>query len=137
DLIIDSLVQITRTYIYTTAIPPAIAAGSLASLKVLQKESWRRERLWQSIHYFQQCAKALDIPYLPSLSPIQPIIVGDNQKSLAISQYLLNKGIFVKAIRPPTVPAFSARLRISLTAEHTWEQIDFLLETLANGLKKS
>jgi 8-amino-7-oxononanoate synthase len=135
ELVIERLVQTTRTYLYTTAIPPAIAAGSLASLELIQRESWRRKSLLDLVHYFQRCASQLEIPFMESISPIQLIMLGSNQRSLAISQLLLSKGIFVKAIRPPTVPKASARLRISLTSEHTREQIDFLMEALANALK--
>jgi 8-amino-7-oxononanoate synthase len=134
DVIIDSLIQSTRTYIYTTALPPAIAAASLASLEIIRTEHWRRERLRELIKFFKKGLLELGINHLDSDTPIQPIILESNQHSIVVSNALRQKGLFVKAIRPPTVP--SARLRINITAEHTEQQLSFLLESLEYAIKQ-
>lgn len=134
-LIIDTLTQLTRTYLYTTAIPAAMAAASIASLQLIKEESWRRDNLQELINHFRQGLKQFSIPCLESQTPIQPILMPSNQKALELSQKLRLKGIFVKAIRPPTVP--SPRLRITITAEHTKAQLDRLLEGLVNEIKVS
>jgi len=130
DDLIETLVQFARTYIYTTALPPAIAAASHMSLKIVQKESWRRERLQELIDYFRKCAAQLDLPLMPSITPIQPLMVGESENAVMLSQALLDKGIEVTAIRPPSVPRHSARLRITLSVDHTQAQIDRLLSAL-------
>lgn len=128
--LIEYLIQTARPYIYTTAQPPAIAAATLASLKLVQTESWRRDHLKQLIQHFRQGAQQLGLALMPSTTAIQPILIGENAKALAISQQLEQKGILITAIRPPTVPTHTARLRITLSAAHTQEQLDFLLEAL-------
>jgi 8-amino-7-oxononanoate synthase len=136
-LIIENLKQVARTYIYTTAIPPAIACASLASLKVMQQEGWRRDQINELIRYFKKCATQLNLPQSDSQTAIQPIILGSSEKALKVSQNLLEQGIFVRAIRPPTVPKGSARLRITLTAQHSKHHIDILLERLAYAIHQS
>jgi 8-amino-7-oxononanoate synthase len=135
ELTIECLVQLSRTYIYTTAIPPAIAVASLTSLDIMQKEPWRREKLFKLLQRFRHGACQLNIPLLKSETPIQPIIIGGNKQAAQFSQQLLHCGIYVKAILPPTVPQNTARLRITITAEHTEQQIDYLLECLAHVFK--
>jgi 8-amino-7-oxononanoate synthase len=131
ELLIDSLVQQARTYIYTTALPPAIAAASLVALRLLQEESWRRQHLAQLITRFRRGAAQLDLPLMPSSSAIQPLLVGDSSKAMDLSERLRARGLLIGAIRPPTVPAGTARLRITLSAGHSEAQIDRLLEQLA------
>lgn len=128
--LIEFLIQTARPYMYTTAQPPAMAAATLASLKLVQAESERREHLKTLIQIFRQGAEQLGLALMPSATPIQPIIVGENAKALAISQQLEQLGILITAIRPPTVPANTARLRITLSAAHSQEQIEFLLTAL-------
>ncbi len=127
---IDHLKQFARTYIYTTALPPAVAEASRAALSVLQDESWRLDQLHQNIDYFRQGIADTGLKLMPSKTPIQPLILGDEQSALNASQVLETMGIWVSAIRPPTVPAGTSRLRITLTAEHKREHIDQLLEGL-------
>jgi 8-amino-7-oxononanoate synthase len=134
-LTIECLIQLARTYLYTTAIPPAIAVASLTSLDIMQKEPWRREKLFKLLQRFRHGACQLNIPLLKSETPIQPIIIGGNKQAVQFSQQLRHCGIYVKAILPPTVPQNTARLRITITAEHTEQQIDYLLECLANAIK--
>ncbi len=129
--LIETLIQFARPYIYTTSSPPAVACATLASLNLLQTEDWRRKHLQQLIAQFRQGAQALGLNLMHSPTPIQPIIIGDSAKAMAISAKLREQGILVGAIRPPTVPAGSARLRITLTAAHSAEQVQQLLDALA------
>lgn len=128
--LIEYLIQTARPYIYTTAQPPAIAAASLASLKLIQAESWRREHLKELIQMFRHGAAQLGLALMPSSTAIQPILVGENAKAVAISQQLEQMGMLITAIRPPTVPPNTARLRITLSAAHTQEQVERLLAAL-------
>lgn len=132
--LIETLIQKARTYIYTTAMPPAIAEATRVSLKLLIQDDWRREKLHTLVDQFRTGAGQIGLKLQPSLSPIQPILIGDNQKTLLASQALLSHGILVSAIRPPTVPKGSARLRITFSANHEPYQVDRLLEALSTSL---
>jgi 8-amino-7-oxononanoate synthase len=129
-IIIEALIQFARTYIYTTALAPAIAGATIASLEVLENESWRRETLSGLIKYFCSGASDLGLNILSSETAIQPLMIGDSENAVRISNKLFDEGLLVSAIRPPTVADGSARLRITLTAAHTKEQVDHLLEAL-------
>ena len=131
EALIETLIQFARTYIYTTALPPAVAAATRASLRLVRAEAWRREHLHRLIARFRAGAEAVGIPLLSSATPIQPVPIGDPQRTLAIATRLRKAGFLVGGIRPPTVPAGSARLRIALSATHTEAQIDALLGALA------
>jgi len=131
EVLIETLIQQARTYIYTTAMPPAIAAATLVSLKLARQESWRRERLAELVARFRRGTAQLGLALCASESPIQPIIVGTAAQALRLSEALRAQGILVTAIRPPTVPAGSARLRVTLSAAHQVAQVDRLLEALA------
>jgi 8-amino-7-oxononanoate synthase len=128
------LLQKTRTYMFTTGTPPALAAALLANLKTCRTESWRREQLVKLGQLLQQGLKKLALPSLPTASAIHPLIVGDNQAVLRLSRALWQQGLWVPAIRPPTVPQGSARLRISLSCLHTEADVDQLLEALRRSL---
>ncbi len=130
DLLIETLVQQARPYIYTTALPPSVVAGSLKALELLQSEAWRQQQLQENIRYFCQCAGQENLPLMASRTAIQPIVLGSNQRALDASRALREKGLLVTAIRPPTVPKSTARLRITLRADHSRQQIDRLLENL-------
>ncbi|OZY87014.1 8-amino-7-oxononanoate synthase [Cellvibrio mixtus] len=132
ETLIESLIQFARPYIYTTAMPPAVAAATRASLRLMQTEHWRREKLKQLIAHFRAGAQALNLQLMHSFSPIQPIVIGDEAKALHISQQLAERGILIIAIRPPTVAAGSSRLRITFSAEHSIAQVDQLLMALAD-----
>lgn len=132
ETLIESLIQFARPYIYTTAMPPAVAAATRASLRLMQTEHWRREQLKQLIAHFRAGAQALNLQLMNSFSPIQPIVIGDEAKTLHISQQLAERGILIIAIRPPTVAAGSSRLRITFSAEHSIAQVDQLLMALAD-----
>ena len=127
---IETLIQYSRTYIYTTALPPACAAAALQSLNIIKAEPERREHLQNLITYFRKATSQLNFNLLPSSTAIQPLIIGDSEKALALSQALFNTGLLVSAIRPPTVPRGSARLRITLTAAHSFAQVDQLIDAL-------
>ena len=129
--LVEGLIQFARSYIYTTAMPPAIAAATLTALRLVQRESWRRDHLASLIHRFRTGAEQLDLTLLPSHSAIQPLLVGDPQRALQLSEKLRELGMLVSAIRPPTVPTGTARLRITLSAAHTEVQVDSLLDALA------
>jgi len=133
--LIDTMVQRSRSYIYTTALPAAIAEATRASLKLVQNESWRREHLYQLVMRFRDGAKRLHLPVKDSRSPIQPVILGTAEAALKVSAQLKSRGIFVSAIRPPTVPMGSARLRITFSAGHQFEDVDRLLDALSDILR--
>jgi 8-amino-7-oxononanoate synthase len=130
EALIETLIQFTRTYIYTTALPPAIAAATQVSVSLLQHDVVRRERLHQRIAYFRECAAAVDIPLMPSLTPIQPVVLGDDHNVMAVANILREQGVLVGAIRPPTVPEGTGRLRITINANHSEADIDCLISAL-------
>ena len=132
ETLIEYLIQFARSYIYTTAMPPAIAEASRASLKVVERDEWRRQKLASNVFYFRRSCESLGIPLMASESAIQPIPVGSVEETLKVSEQLLSFGILVMPIRPPTVPAGSSRLRVTLSAIHTREHIDRLVEALQN-----
>lgn len=129
--LIETLIQKARPYIYTTAIPAAIAAATRVSLRLLIAETWRRDKLVQLIQQFRAGAMQLGLQLLPSDTPIQPIVLGSSQHALAMSEQLYQRGFLVSAIRPPTVPQGSARLRVTFSAAHEPAQVEQLLDALA------
>ncbi|MDF3195648.1 8-amino-7-oxononanoate synthase [Pseudomonas sp. 1928-m] len=129
--LIETLVQFARPYIYTTSQPPALACATLKSLELLRSEHWRREHLNALIQRFRQGAQAIGLELMDSATPIQPILIGDSGLAMQLSQMLRERGLLVTAIRPPTVPAGSARLRVTLSAAHSLAQLELLLEALA------
>ncbi|WP_266159127.1 8-amino-7-oxononanoate synthase [Dyella silvatica] len=128
--LIDGLLQSARPYIYTTAMPPALAAAASAAVRLARAENWRRERLAALIKRFQQGAAQLGLALMPSATAIQPLLFGDADAALAAAKALEQQGFLVSAIRPPTVPKGQARLRITLSAAHEDEHLDQLLEAL-------
>jgi 8-amino-7-oxononanoate synthase len=130
EVLIETLIQFARTYIYTTSMSPAVAQATRASLKLVQAEGWRRDKLAQLIQRFRQGCEQLGYDLMDSPTPIQPIMIGDAGEAMRISAALEARGIFISAIRPPTVPAGSSRLRVTLSAAHSEEQVDRLLEAL-------
>jgi 8-amino-7-oxononanoate synthase len=123
--IIETLVQYSRSYIYTTAAPPLLSHALLTSLELIEKEEWRREKLVQLIAALKQEMQSQSLRWklLPSDTAIQPLLIGESEKALQISEALRACGILVPAIRPPTVPQGAARLRISLSATHSMEDV--------------
>jgi len=134
--LIDFLVQKARTYIYTTALPQPVAAATRRSLQIIQEEGWRRDRVLALTARFRAGAEALGVPLSDSNTPIQPVILGSADAALTAQQSLADAGFWVTAIRPPTVPSGSARLRVTLSAAHTNSQVDQLVEVLSRVLDK-
>ena len=134
--LIETLVQHARTYIYTTALPPAVAAATRAAIRVIGEEDWRRRQVLEHVARFRGEAARMDIRLLPSPTPIQPILLGSESAALAASDALLAAGLWVPAIRPPTVPAGSSRLRITFSAAHARDDVDRLLEALASLVRE-
>lgn len=129
--LVETLVQQARTYIYTTAPPPAIAAATRVSLKLAHQETWRRDKLKTLVARFRRGAEQLHLPLMRSQTPIQPLLVGASARAKVLSDALFEQGFYVTAIRPPTVPRGGARLRVTLSASHTEAQVDRLLEALS------
>lgn len=134
-IFIEHLIQTARTYIYTTALPPMLAASSLEALRVVQNGDLQA-KLSQNISYFKARACERELSLMPSSTAIQPIMVGSNEMALSISKALYDSGFYVSAIRPPTVPKNTARLRVTLSASHSFDQIDALLSCLSKQVKK-
>lgn len=130
EALIESIIQKARTYIYTTAMPAAIAEATRCSLHIIKNEPCHLANLNNNISYFRNSCKELSLPIENSETAIQPIIIGDDYQSLKISEQLLERGFLVTAIRPPTVPKGTSRLRITLSAKHTHEHIDKLIDVL-------
>ncbi|MEE1891058.1 8-amino-7-oxononanoate synthase [Pseudomonas carassii] len=129
--LIEALVQFARPYIYTTSQPPALACATLKALDLLRREHWRREHLAALIQQFRTGAEQIGLTLMDSHTAIQPILIGDAGRALALSRLLRERGLLVTAIRPPTVPAGSARLRVTLSAAHSEAQVQLLLNALA------
>lgn len=131
--LIEALVQFARPYIYTTSQPPALACATLKSLELLRREHWRREHLARLIEQFRHGAEQLGLTLMDSFTPIQPLLIGSSARAMALSGLLRERGVLVTAIRPPTVPAGSARLRVTLSAAHTHAHVQRLLNALADS----
>ncbi len=146
EALIEFLVQRARSWVFSTAPPPALAAAALEALRIVEAEPERRLRLHDAIRRFRQGAAARGIRVgVPghrggaggAQTPIQPVVIGDEARALAVSERLRQAGFWVAAIRPPTVPRGTARLRVTLSAAHTDAQIEQLLEALQSALKPS
>lgn len=131
DALIETLIQFCRPYIYTTALPPAVAEATRCSLRLVQQEGWRRAQLQTLVAQFRAGCTQLGLTLTDSSTPIQGLLLGAAETALAASRHLEEQGILVSAIRPPTVPAGTARLRISFSAAHTQAQVQRLLDALA------
>ena len=129
--LIGHLAETARPYIYTTALPPAVAAAALAAVRIARHEHWRRERLTALVQRFRARALKRGLDLMPSDTPIQPLRCGDNASALAMSKALDGAGFWVAAIRPPTVPDGQARLRVTLSAAHVDTDVDALVDALA------
>lgn len=130
ETLVEALVQRARTYVFTTAPPAPLAAATRAALRLARDEEWRRERLRALVARFRREVDRIGLPLAPSQTPIQPLLVGDPAETVRLSQALLADGILIAAIRPPTVPTGTARLRITFTAAHEEDDLDRLLEAL-------
>ncbi len=128
--LIEYLIQTARSYIYTTAIPPAVAYATRTSLRLAREETWRRDKLRALIERFRAGAQQLGISLPDASTPIQPVLVHESETANALSAALAERGILVQPIRPPTVPKGQARLRITLSAAHEEQDVDQLIDAL-------
>lgn len=134
--VVDWMLHAARSYIFSTAPPPLLAAALLASVELIQSEAWRREHLRALVARLK--AGCADLPWqlLPSETPIQALVVGENRAAVRLAEDLRGHGLWLPAIRPPTVPQGTARLRISLSAAHGTEDVDRLLAALHQAAAK-
>lgn len=131
--LIEALLQLARNYVYSTAMPPAVAVAGLTALNLMRQEPERRACLLARVAQFRQGAKALGLALVAGATgAIQALIIGDARRAMYISKKLAERGLWVAAIRPPTVPAGTARLRITLSAAHTEADVELLLAVLAD-----
>ena len=137
DDLIELMIQRSRTYRYTTALPQPVAAATRQALQIAREEPWRRERVLALSGRFRAGATAADLPLARSSTPIQPVILGSSRAALLVQEQLLEAGFWVIAIRSPTVPRGSERVRITLSAEHTEAQVDALVEHLEGACARA
>jgi glycine C-acetyltransferase/8-amino-7-oxononanoate synthase len=131
--LINYLRNKARTFMYTTALPPAVCAASIAGIKLIQKDHSLRESLWRNVHYVKEGLKLLSLNVVSSESPIIPVMIGGAKKAVDVSSFLFESGVLIPAIRPPTVPDKSSRLRITVMSTHTRADLDKLLDVLKSG----
>ena len=130
--LINFLRNKARPFMYTTALPPAARAASIAGIKLIQKDPSLRTSLWNNVRYLKKELGLLNLNVIPSESPIIPILIGDAKKAVDMSKLLYKKGILIPAIRPPTVPTRSSRLRMTVMSTHTRKDLERLLEVLSD-----
>jgi 7-keto-8-aminopelargonate synthetase-like enzyme len=130
--LINYLRNKARPFMYTTALPPAVCAASIAGIKLIQKNPLLRKSLWNNVRYLKKELDLLNFNLIPSESPIIPILIGDAKKAVDVSKFLYKKGILIPAIRPPTVPARSSRLRMTVMSTHTRKDLERLLKALSD-----
>lgn len=128
--LVQYVINTARSFMFTTALPPAVAAASLAALTVIDREPERRARLWSNRQRFFDGLKTLGCVLPPTVSPILPVLVGDAARASTFAERLLVHGVYATAIRPPTVPDGTSRIRFTVTSEHTTDQIDEALNAL-------
>jgi 7-keto-8-aminopelargonate synthetase-like enzyme len=129
--LINYLKNKARTFMYTTALPPAVCAASIAGINLIKGDPSLRVSLWHNVHFIKDKLESLNFNVISSESPIIPILIGDAQKAVDVSKLLYKRGILIPAIRPPTVPANSSRLRMTVMSTHTKEDLDSLLDALS------
>jgi 8-amino-7-oxononanoate synthase len=134
--LIEWLINRARSFIYTTGVPPAVAASALAALDLIAQEPERRKKLWDNAAFLWQGLEKLGYKLGPTRSPILPVLIGDAQQTMALAAALLQRGIFAQGIRPPTVPEGTSRLRVTPMATHSREQLAQALEAFAAAGKE-
>lgn len=132
--LIDYINNFSKPYIYTTGLPPAMVYSIGQAALMTQRQQWRRDHLFELIAYFKQQARLLDLPLMSSDTAIQPILIGASDLAMKISNTLKEKGIWATPIRPPTVPNNTARLRVTLTANHSMEDIVLLIHNIKQAI---
>jgi 8-amino-7-oxononanoate synthase len=131
EALVGHVAETARPHLFSTALPPAMAAAMRASLRLVRGEPWRRAKLASLVMRFRRNALRAGLNLVESYTPIQPVLVGDNQRALSISAALQDRGFLVGAIRPPSVPQGEARLRVTLSALHTEKDVDALVGALS------
>jgi 8-amino-7-oxononanoate synthase len=129
-VVIDYLIQTAKSYVYSTPAPPALSATLTASVQLIEQGDDLRSHLYSLIDFLKNNLKCKKWTLMPSQTSVQPLLVGNNQDALALSEFLQLRGILVPAIRPPTVPAGTARLRISLSASHSLDDVKKLITAI-------
>ena len=129
--LIDWLVNRARSFIYTTAIPPAMAAAVLAALDIVEQEPERRQQLWDNTRFLSDGLRSLGYTLGATRSQILPVIIGEARETMVVAQAILQRGVFAHGIRPPTVPAGSSRIRVTPMATHTQDQLSRTLDAFA------
>jgi 7-keto-8-aminopelargonate synthetase-like enzyme len=132
----DYLINTARSFIFTTALPPAVLASSIAALEVIEENPGLRERLWENVRSFKPRVQALGFQITGTETPIIPVIIGDPHLTVQMAQMLFDEGVWMQAIRPPAVPEGTSRLRIALMATHTTEELEIALHALEKVGKK-
>ncbi len=125
--LIRYLINTSRSFIFTTAPPPSSAAAAMMALRVMQREPERRARLWANRERLFSGLTQLGFSLSPSVSPIMPILVGNAETALVFAEHLFAEGVYAPAIRPPTVPDSTSRIRVTVSSEHTTSHIDYAL----------
>jgi 8-amino-7-oxononanoate synthase len=133
ETLIQHLAETARPYIYTTALPPALAAAARVAVRHARRDHWRREKLQGLVDRFRTAAQGRGLELMASDTPIQPVLCGNEANALALSSALESAGFWVPAIRPPTVPEGKARLRVTLSALHAPQDVDQLVDVLARS----
>ena len=126
--LIDYLVNRSRSFIFSTALPAALCASALEAIKIIERDGNRREKLWSNAIFLRDGLNSLGFNTLESQTPIIPILTGEPKLTMRVSQRLFEQGIFVQGIRPPTVPQGECRLRLTVMASHTHQDLKFTLE---------
>lgn len=134
--LIEFLINTSRSLIYTTALPPSVLASNIAALKIVESEPAIRQRLWENVEYFKKGLLSHKFDISESATPIIPILLGDNERTMNFSRMLLEEGVYIQGIRPPTVPKGSSRLRITVISTHTREDLDKALEAIVKVGRK-
>src|SRR3989344_1823080 len=134
--LIDYLINKARSFIYTTSLPPSVCAASIAAIDIIEDEPQLRQNLWDRIKFFRKGLKEAGLNTMQSETQIIPILIGEADVAVRISKDLMDKGIFVQAIRPPTVPEGTSRLRITLMATHSWDDLKYALETIEETVRE-
>ena len=132
----DYLINVSKAFIFTTAQPPAIAAATSAAIEIIKNEPICRHRLWENRDFLYSELKNMGFQLTNTQSPILPIIVKSPEKALKMSQALYKAGIYAPAIRPPTVPQKSSRLRFTVSSEHSKEQLQYVIQAINNSGKE-
>ena len=133
----ELLVNRARTFIFTTGLPPAAVGAAAAAIDIVQREPERRSRLWRNARALHRAIAAAGIATVPLESPILPIVLGDEARTMRACERLLERGVFVQGIRPPTVPEGTSRLRVTVMATHTEEQIERAGRALAETIQEA